>query len=79
MLFPFVFSRRNMTRPMTMWYGKERPQFEKLSSDYSQVEMVTIPGGSVYIARKSMIRSFLSFTFEKLGSFLNFLIGLRKS
>ncbi|XP_052827801.1 ryanodine receptor isoform X7 [Octopus bimaculoides] len=36
----------NMTRQMTLWYSKNQPIFEPLTSDHSRLEAVRIPGGT---------------------------------
>lgn len=36
----------NMTRQMTLWYAKNQPVFEPLTSNHSRLEAVRIPGGT---------------------------------
>ena len=38
-------SHRNMTRQMTMWYGREQALFKQLPKDHPRVEMTKVPAG----------------------------------
>ena len=36
-----------MNRKMSLWYGKEMPEFVTLNDDYSKLEIIRIAGGLV--------------------------------